>query len=87
MNIKSIQGYLLSTAIVLFLISCANSKKINSDNDWIKLFNGHDLEDWIVKVHHHEVGVNFGNTFRAEDGMIKVRYDQYDSFNDQAILS
>jgi hypothetical protein len=27
--------------------------------------------------------VNFGNTFRAEDGIIKVRYDQYEEFNDQ----
>ena len=27
--------------------------------------------------------VNFGNTFRAEDGVIKVRYDQYGDYNDQ----
>ena len=37
----------------------------------------------MVKMHHHEPGVNFGNTFRAEDGLIKVRYDQYGDFNDQ----
>jgi hypothetical protein len=51
--------------------------------EWIDLFNGKDLNDWIVKIHHHETGVNFGNTFRAEDGMIKVRYDQYENFDDQ----
>jgi hypothetical protein len=29
------------------------------------------------------VGDNFGNTFRVEDGIIKVRYDQYDKFNER----
>jgi hypothetical protein len=50
---------------------------------WIQLFNGKDLKDWTVKIHHHEVGDNYGNTFRVEDGMIKVRYDQYDHFNER----
>lgn len=50
---------------------------------WISLFNGKDISDWIVKIHHHDVGDNFGNTFRVEDSMIKVRYDQYGAFNNQ----
>lgn len=50
---------------------------------WIQLFNGKNLSNWTVKIHHHEVGDNFGNTFRAENGMIKVRYDQYDQFNER----
>ncbi|TCS90432.1 uncharacterized protein DUF1080 [Anseongella ginsenosidimutans] len=52
-------------------------------NKWIKLFNGKDLKDWTVKINHHEAGENFGNTFRVEDGIIKVRYDQYNAFNEQ----
>lgn len=74
-------AYLL--AVFLMLTGCTPGKKNNSEGTWIKLFNGLDLNDWIVKVHHHDVDVNFGNTFRAEDGMIKVRYDQYEEFNDQ----
>jgi hypothetical protein len=31
----------------------------------------------------HDVGENYGNTFRAEDGLLKIRYDQYDVFNEQ----
>ena len=70
--------------IALFLlVACAHAHKATTKNQWIKLFNGKDLDDWIVKVHHHDAGVNFGNTFRVEDGMIKVRYDQYGDFNDQ----
>ena len=55
-----------------------------TNEDWNELFNGKDINDWIVKIHHHDVGVNYGNTFRAEDDIIKVRYDKYEGdFNDQ----
>ncbi|HRO48060.1 DUF1080 domain-containing protein [Agriterribacter sp.] len=66
--------------------SCTTQKNTNSragKEDWISLFNGKDINDWIVKIHHHETGDNFGNTFHVEDGLIKVRYDQYDSFNNR----
>ena len=53
-------------------------------DDWIHLFNGQDLDDWIAKIHHYEPGDNFGKTFRVEDGMIKVRYDDYgEDFDDR----
>ena len=67
--------------LMVILVSCTATQ--NSADKWITIFNGKDLSNWIVKIHHHETGVNFGNTFRAEDGMIKVRYDQYGDFNDQ----
>lgn len=70
-------------AIALFILVSACATTPQKEDQWISLFNGKDLNDWIVKIHHHEPGANFGNTFRAEDGMIKVRYDQYDDFNDQ----
>ncbi len=55
-----------------------------TNEDWNELFNGKDINDWIVKIHHHDVGVNYGNTFRVEDDIIKVRYDKYEGdFNDQ----
>lgn len=50
---------------------------------WVSLFNGKDINDWFVKIHHHETGENFGNTFRVEDSILKVRYDQYGDFNNQ----
>jgi hypothetical protein len=64
--------------------SCGSSKKNEaSQNQWRSLFNGKDINDWVVKIQHHEVGDNYGHTFQAEDGMIKVRYNEYDSFNNQ----
>lgn len=49
--------------------------------DWIQLFNGKNLDGWTPKITGYPLGENFGNTFRVEDGMMKVRYDQYDQFN------
>jgi Domain of Unknown Function (DUF1080) len=69
-------GCLLST-------NCAITKVNDDKKDWVALFNGKDLKDWTVKIFHHEVGDNYGNTFRVEDGIMKVRYDQYDSFNNR----
>jgi len=50
---------------------------------WTALFNGKDLEGWTPKIAGHELGDNFGNTFRVEDGILKVSYDQYDGFRDR----
>lgn len=72
-------------AIVLLVIftHCAVTKSNADKKEWISLFNGKDINDWIVKIHHHDVGDNFGNTFRVEEGMVKVRYDKYDQFNER----
>ncbi len=49
--------------------------------DWTPLFNGRNLDGWRAKITGYDAGVNFGETFRVEDGLLKVRYDQYDRFN------
>lgn len=47
---------------------------------WISLFNGKDLDGWRPKIAGYDFGENHADTFRVEDGAIKVRYDGYDSF-------
>ena len=71
------------TIIVCLLLLSCTSNKVASTGEWQTIFNGKDLSNWIAKIHHHETGVNFGNTFRVEDDMINVRYDAYGDFNDQ----
>lgn len=51
--------------------------------DWIQLFNGRDLTGWDVKITGRELNDNFANTFRVEDGLLKVRYDGYDAFQER----
>ncbi|TLP80704.1 DUF1080 domain-containing protein [Maribacter sp. ACAM166] len=72
-----------STAL-LFLMGCGVSNSQQTEDDWVAMFNGEDLSGWTTKIHHYEVGDNHGDTFRAEDEMIKVRYDQYEGqFNER----
>jgi hypothetical protein len=46
--------------------------------EWISLFNGKDLRGWIPKISGYEAGVNHADTFRVEDGVLKVSYDKYE---------
>ena len=66
----------------MIVVSCTAQKKATSGN-WIQLFNGKDLNNWTVKIKDHAINENFGNTFRVEDGLLKVRYDKYDGFKEQ----
>jgi hypothetical protein len=49
--------------------------------EWVPLFNGESLEGWTPKIRGYAAGENFGDTFRVEDGVLKVGYEQYDSFD------
>jgi len=51
--------------------------------DWISLFNGHDLQGWTPKIRHHPAGENFANTFRVVDGLLTVSYADYGDFDGQ----
>ena len=67
--------------IGLGLISTECSAQKNMK--WKQLFNGKDLNDWQIKIRHHELNDNFGNTFQVNDGNIQVRYDEYSKFDEQ----
>jgi hypothetical protein len=51
--------------------------------EWIQLFNGRDLDDWAIKFSGHPLGDNYRNTFRAEDGLLKVRYNAWPAFSNE----
>src|SRR6187401_2785086 len=75
-----------ATLVMAWLLLCnsyVHAQEKAGRKDWVQLFNGKDIKDWIVKINHHEVGENFGNTFRVEDGIMQVRYDKYPVFDEQ----
>ncbi len=53
------------------------------DEKWIQLFNGKDLTGWTPKITGYPLGENFADTFTVADGVIKVRYDKYPTFEKQ----
>ena len=52
-----------------------------ADDEWISLFNGENLEGWVIKVTGYEVGENPGDLFRVEDGLLTVSYAGFETFN------
>ena len=78
MKLSRSVGHLL--LIILLSLLSAAGVRAQSDADkeeWIQLFNGRDLDDWAVKINGYDLNDNFGNTFRVEDGLLKVAYDEY----------
>jgi hypothetical protein len=65
---------------VLLALSAVAAAQDPDRREWIPLFNGKDLTGWVPKITGYEAGVNFGNTFRVEGGVLRVSYDQYESF-------
>ena len=58
-----------------------NAKNDPKQQDWIQLFNGRDLDGWTPKFAKHDLGENFNDTFRVENGLLEVRYDKWTKFD------
>lgn len=69
--------------ILLLLVSCTSVTNKTDKEEWINLFNGKDLEGWDIKIKGSELNNNYKNTFRVENGVLKVSYDEYDTFNNE----
>ncbi len=50
---------------------------------WLPLFNGRDLTGWIPKFKGCDLGENYLDTFRVENGLLRVAYDRYTRFEDR----
>jgi hypothetical protein len=72
---------ILVCSFAIIALSAATRQTDPGQKAWLQLFNGRDLNDWVVKFAHHDLGVNLNETFRVEDGMLKVRYDRWTRFN------
>jgi hypothetical protein len=73
----------LSFALLAVVAPFAVHAADESEGQWHSLFNGKDLSGWTVKIAKHAINDNYANTFRVEDGVIKVSYDGYKKFDNQ----
>ncbi len=77
---------ILLIVCVVALTAC-NSKPKSTDSseksaeNWIQLFNGKDINDWDVKFKGEELGENYLNTFRVEEGLLRVSYDNWEAWD------
>ncbi len=74
---------LLPIAVLCALAPLVAAQEKPADGEWIQLFNGKDLDGWTPKIRYCELGDNFGDTFRVENGLLKVAYDKYDKFGER----
>jgi hypothetical protein len=70
----------LFIAFQLITSAFAQKKRAADQEDWIKIFNGKDLTGWDIKIAGQPLNDNYKNTFRVQDGMMRVMYDQYKTF-------
>lgn len=70
-------------ASLLTLVAAIRAEAQAREGEWIHLYNGRDLSGWIPKITGHDTGENFANTFRVEQGVLKVAYDGYATFAGQ----
>lgn len=66
---------------VFLAVTTTRADEPAESNQWIQLFNGENLDGWKIKIAGYELGENFGNTFRVEDGLLKVSFDAYEKFD------
>lgn len=73
----------LRYATLLFFVSlsAATAQKTTQQEEWVSLFNGKDLSGWDIKIAGLPLNDNYKNTFRVEDGVLRVAYDQYKTFD------
>jgi len=73
---------LLATACFILTAATAFAAEDSAKQEqWIQLFNGKDLTGWKVKIKGYDLGDNYKNTFRVENGVLKVAYDGYEKFD------
>ena len=73
---------IFTAAVLLSAIAAVASGQNNPDKEeWIQLFNGHNLDGWTPKFAKHDLGENFNDTVRVENGVLEVRYDKWQKFN------
>jgi hypothetical protein len=70
-------------ALILASTSCGSTANKLQKENWIRLFNGKDLEGWDIKIKGYELNDNYKNIFRVEDGVMKVRFEGFEKFNNE----
>jgi len=61
----------------------AAAAEAGDEAGWIQPVRSFPLNSWIPKIRYFPLGENFANTFRVEDGLLKVRYDGYAQYDER----
>ncbi len=73
---------LLVFMVIAFADAFTQKRDIHHE-DWSDLFNGVSLDGWDIKITGYDLNDNALETFRVENGVLKVDYSRYDTFDDR----
>jgi len=73
----------LCLALASLFGGCAGERDLSGSSPWISLFNGKNLNGWKVKIASYELNDNYADTFRVENGILRVSYDGYEKFDEK----
>ena len=83
LTFTSLIGLLIMFCFIIFYNNSKQVDDIKEINDWETIFNGKDFDGWEIKIRGEELGNNFKNTFKVNDGSLKVSYENYQNFDDR----
>lgn len=59
----------------------AEQTEPKKEEGWIQLFNGKDLTGWTPKFKGQDLGVNYKDTFKVQDGKLVVDYSKWEKWD------
>ncbi len=68
--------------VLTFALTCSSPSLHAEEGQWQSIFNGKNLEGWTIKFSGQKLGDNYRDTFRVENGMMRIVYDNYQTFDD-----
>lgn len=69
-------------ACIILFSACQTEEHNQDKEEWISLFNGVDLTGWTIKMSGFPLNKNYKETFVVEDSMIRIKYDNYETFEE-----
>jgi len=87
MLMSNFHHFILIIFIAIVLSNCKNpangsKDEVQTEPEWVSLFNGVDLTGWQVKIKDQPLGLNWKNTFIVVDSTLSVDYSAYENFDD-----
>jgi len=76
-------GLLLPAVIRSRSAEPASAASAAVGSGWVSLFDGKSLDGWRPKITGYALGDNHLDTFRVQDGLLKVVYERYEKFTGQ----
>lgn len=70
---------LLALAPIAIFNACTENTNPVTE-EWEALFNGEDLTGWTANFNNEDIGINYKNTFRVNDGLLQASYEDWDTF-------